>query len=298
MTETLKKLTPEQAESYRSRGFIAPVRVFSAEDAARYRAALERFEASIGMPLMDHPAMPRIFSKSHLLFTWIDEIVRHPAILDAVEDLIGPNIRALHNNVFVKEPQSPTFVSWHQDGCYNGIMPAEVVTVWVALTPSNAETGCVRVRPGSHKAGLLVHVDQKSADNILSRGQRIEALDNDAEGADMALEPGEMSVHHTFMVHCSQPNRSNQRRIGVMSTYMPAHSRYVGRGQARMRAALVRGRDEHGHFEDEPRPVVDFGATEQAAHRDSCGRYIANITASENAQLPHARAAAEVRAQL
>ena len=298
MQKALKKLTPEQADSYHTRGYIAPVRAFAAEEAARYRAALENFEREVGTPLMEHPAMPRIFSKSHLLFSWIDDIVRHPAILDAVEDLIGPNIRVLHNNVFVKEPHSPTFVTWHQDGSYNGIMPSEVVTVWVALTPSNPRTGCVRVRPGSHKAGLLVHVDRKSPANILTRGQQIDGLDSDAEVADMALEPGEMSVHHTFSVHCSEPNTSDQRRIGCMTTYMPTHCRYSGRGTARMRAALVRGRDEYGHFDDEPRPVVDFGVVEQETHRDSCGRYIANITSAENTQLPHAKAVTEVRAAL
>ena len=296
MEKPLKRLTANELESYRARGYIAPVRAFSAEDAARFRGSLEQFERTIGTPLMEYPAKPTIFAKSHLLFTWIDAIVRHPAILDAVEDIVGPDIRVLHNNVFVKEPHSRTFVTWHQDGCYNGIMPPEVVTTWVALTDSNAETGCVRVLPGSHKAGLVVHVDRKSADNILSRGQQIADFDPGGDGVDMALAPGEMSIHHTFAVHCSQENKSAARRIGVMTTYMPAHCRYAGAGRACMRAALVRGNDAYGHFEDEPRPEIDFGAAERAAHRDSCERYIANITSTENTQLAHARPAAALRA--
>lgn len=289
MNGALKTLTQDQLDGYRANGFVAPVKAFSTEEAAHYRACFEKFEQELGTPLMSYPDMPRIFSKSHLLFVWVDAVVRHPTILDAIEDIMGPNIRVFHNNIFVKEPHSPTFVTWHQDGSYNGIMPPEVATTWVALSESSPETGCVRVIRGSHKHGLRVHVDRKSADNILSRGQQIETLEKDAEVVDMALRPGEMSIHHTFAVHCSEPNRSAKRRIGVMTTYVPTHCRYVGNGSARMRAALVRGTDDYGHFDDEQRPTVDFGPAERAAHRDSCERYITNVTSPENKQSPHAR---------
>jgi len=284
MDRKLRKLTTAQLEAWDRDGCIVPVRVFDADEAARHRASLEAFERVLGTPLMEHPGMPRIFSKSHLLFTWVDAIVRHPAVLDAVEDLVGPDLRVFHNNVFVKEPHSPTFVSWHQDGAYNAVLPAEVVTTWVALSESSPATGCVRILKGSHRRGLRTHVDRKSPDNILSRGQRIENLE-DADVIDLTLAPGEMSMHHTHAVHASEPNRSDRRRIGVMTTYVPTRCRYAGTGPARMRAALVRGTDRYGHFDDEPRPVTDFGEAERAAHRLCCELYIANVTASENRQL-------------
>jgi len=284
----LKKLTQVELDAYKTNGGVAPVRVFSAEEAAGYREALEKFEDDLGTPLMSYPEKPTIWSKSHLLFPWIDAIVRHPAILDAIEDIIGPNIRVFHNNVFVKEPRSGSLVTWHQDGAYNGMSPPEVVTAWVALTASTPEMGCVRILKGSHKHGLRVHVDRKTEGNLLSRGQQIEVLE-DAEVIDFALEPGEMSLHHSHAVHESRPNRSSNRRIGVMSTYFPTHCRYIGTGPARMRAALVRGRDDYGYFDDEPSPSVPFGPAERAAHRESCTRYIANVTSSENKQLPTAK---------
>jgi hypothetical protein len=291
MPRSFRRLTQEQLETYNTAGGVAPVRVFSSAQATHYREQLEAFEHELGMPLMDFPEKPSIWSKSHLLFPWIDEIVRHPAILDAIEDLIGPNIRVFHNNVFVKEPRSSSIVTWHQDGAYNGMQPPEVVTAWVALTESTPEMGCVRILKGSHKHGLRVHVDRKTEGNLLSRGQRIETLE-DAEVIDFALTPGTMSLHHSYCVHVSEPNRSAQRRIGVMTTYFPPQCRYVGTGPARMRAALVRGRDDYGYFDDEPRPVTAFGAAERAEHRESCTRYIANVTASENAQLPAAKVVA------
>lgn len=287
MNRALRRLTQDELDGFQANGFVAPVTAFGSEEAVHYRDCLEAFEQKTGTAFMKFPETPTIFSKSHLLFGWVDTIVRHPAILDAIEDIIGPNIRVFHNNIFVKEPHTPTFVSWHQDGSYNGIMPPDVLTAWVALTESSFETGCVRILRGSHKPGHRVHVDRRSADNMLSRGQQIETIEIEtgavaAGVADMTLRPGEMSLHHTYAVHCSVPNRRAQRRIGVMTTYMPTHCRYVGSGTARMRAALVRGHDEYGHFDDEPRPILDFGPAERAAHHDSCERYIANVTASEN----------------
>ena len=287
MDRVLKVLTREQVDRYHADGGLAPVKALSDGEVARYRACLEQFERASGTPIMRHPARPTIWAKPHLLFTWVDAIVRHPAILDVVEDIVGPNIRVFHTNIFVKEPRSPEFITWHQDGAYNGVSPPEVFTTWVALSEASPEMGCMRMLKGSHKHGLRVHVDKKSPGNLLSRGQQIEGLE-DAEVIDLALRPGEMSIHHSYAVHSSEPNRSSERRIGVMTTYVPTHCRYIGTGLSRMRAALERWRVDYGHFDDDPQPLVDFGAAEQAAHRASCERYIANVTSAQNKQLPHA----------
>jgi non-heme Fe2+,alpha-ketoglutarate-dependent halogenase len=287
----LKALTPDQFTRYQEDGGMAPVKAFPPDEAESYRAQLESFERQVGIPLMKYPARPTIWSKSHLLFTWIDSIVRHPAILDVVEDLTGPNIRVFHNNVFIKEPHSPEFITWHQDGAYNGVSPPEVLTIWVALSEASVEMGCMKMLKGSHQHGLRVHVDRKADHNLLSRGQQIDILEK-APIIDLALMPGEMSVHHSYAVHSSEPNRSDQRRIGVMTTYVPTHCRYIGTGPAKMRAALVRGEDAYGNFDDEPQPVVDFGPAEQAAHRLSCERYIANVTSAQNKQLKSAKSIA------
>ena len=101
-------------------------------------------------------------------------IVQHPAILDAVEDLIGPNIRLFHLSVWPKNPRDPAYVSWHQDATYFGLEPALQVTAWVALTDASIAAGCMEVIPGSHKLGQLNHAERDNAKyNLLSRGQTI-----------------------------------------------------------------------------------------------------------------------------
>jgi ectoine hydroxylase-related dioxygenase (phytanoyl-CoA dioxygenase family) len=141
--------------------------------------------------------------------------------------LIGPAFSSWGTVLFIKEPQSSHFVSWHQDATYMGVAPHNYLTPWLALTPSNLETGCMSVIPGSHKGAIRLHQETFHEDNILTRGQEIQALD-ESNAIDLILRPGQMSLHHATVIHGSQPNRSRQRRIGfAMQAYVPAGGRQV-----------------------------------------------------------------------
>ena len=70
---------------------------------------------------------------SLILFKWLADLVRAPHILDAVEDLIGPNILCWTTHWFIKEPRSPSYVSWHQDNNYWGLDTKDLVSVWICL---------------------------------------------------------------------------------------------------------------------------------------------------------------------
>src|SRR5690606_14444848 len=152
--EMPKRLTKAAVEAYHRDGFYFPVPVLSAAEAADYRRRLEAHEAKTGAPLQGNWR-----HKTHLLFTWADELVHHPAILDAVEDVIGPNILCWTTNFFIKEARSPGFVSWHQDSTYWGLEPDDVVTAWVAFTRSDLESGCMKVIPGTQRSDQIEHVD-------------------------------------------------------------------------------------------------------------------------------------------
>src|ERR1700757_4069322 len=123
-----KCLAPEAIARYRRDGFHFPVRVLSAAGGGSYRDRLEAQERALGGPLsgdMRH--------KVHLLFTWANELARHPGILDAVADIIGPDILCWSTAFFTKEAHSPAFVSSHQDATYWGLSTSDVVTAWVAF---------------------------------------------------------------------------------------------------------------------------------------------------------------------
>lgn len=262
-----KKLSPAELAAYHRDGYHFPVRAFDADEAGRYRRALEAHEARTGAPLQGKWRV-----KSHLLFTWADRIVHHPAVLDAVEDVIGPNILCWTTNFFIKEPRSPGFVSWHQDAAYWGLEPEEVVTAWVALTPSNAVSGCMKVLPGSHLQAHIPHVDTFAENNLLTRGQEIAVEVDEAGAVSIMLQPGEISLHDIKLVHGSAPNNSDDRRIGLAIRYLPTH---VRQSKDRDSAMLVRGVDEHGHFDLEPRPRADLDADALRAHETAVERKIA-----------------------
>jgi hypothetical protein len=264
-----KKLTDAQIEHYRRNGFVYPVDAFGAEQARRYRCAMEDFEAAQGTQLTKGHNF-----KPHLLFTWVDKIVHSAAVLDAVEDVIGPDIRLFHLSVWPKDAGDPAYVSWHQDATYFGLEPPVQVTAWVALTDASIEAGCMEVIPGSHKLGQLHHAEHDARHNLLSRGQTVTADFDKSRTEFMPVRAGQFSLHHTHLLHNSRPNLSADRRIGLGISYVPTHVRCTS--GTRLTAMLVRGTDRYGHFDDEPRPRVDFGAAERAAHADAVARFRAS----------------------
>ncbi len=259
-------LSEQAVEQCRRDGFYFPVPVLSADEAAHYRRCLEAHETLTGKPLQGNWR-----HKTHLLFTWADELVHHPRILDAVESVLGPDILCWTTNFFIKEAANPGFVSWHQDSTYWGLDPDDVLTAWVALTDATPENGCMQFLPGSHKVDQLPHVDTFHKDNLLSRGQEISVEVDKSTAVGVPLRAGEMSLHHIKLVHGSEPNRTNDRRIGLAIRYIPTSVRQT---KVRDAAMLVRGVDRFGHFDYEPRPQADLDAAALAAHADSVARQV------------------------
>jgi chlorinating enzyme len=253
------RLPPSAVEQYRRDGVYFPIRVLSTEEAAGYRRRLEAFEARNGGPLTG-----ALRHKSHLLFTWLWDLVHDPRILDAVESVLGPDLLCWSTSFFIKEAHDPGYVSWHQDSTYWGLSEPEVMTAWIAFSPSTLESGAMKVVPGTHGA-QVAHTDTFNPKNMLTRGQEI-AVDVDRSKAiDLVLQPGEMSLHHVRLFHGSEPNNSDDRRIGYAIRYIPTRIRQIA--GPRDSAALVRGTDRYHHFDLETRPDADMSEQALAAHR-------------------------------
>lgn len=260
-TATKGSLTAEQVAFFRENGYVAPVRVLTGPEVTEARSRLERYEAANGGPI---PASFR--HKPHLLFPWLADLIRHPRILDAVESILGPDLLVWSSVFFIKEPHDPAYVSWHQDSTYWELSEPEVVTAWVALSPSHHENGCLRVVPGTHVLDQVEHVDTADANNMLTRGQEIAVEVDEAAAVEVPLQPGEMSLHHIRLFHNSQPNRSNERRIGYAIRYIPTRVRQ--NTVYRSTATLVRGTDRYSHFDPEPRPTAELAAEAVRFHAD------------------------------
>jgi hypothetical protein len=266
LTVVPKVLTKPQVEGYGRDGFVSPVRVLTAAAAAECRRELELMEASMGGALRG-PSR----TKFYLRHPWAFRLATQPAILDAVEDLIGPDILLYQNTAWVKNAGEDSYVSWHQDNTYFGHVPCEVLSVWIALSPSRPESGSMRFLPGSHRLGQLpVRYDVKD-DNMLTSGQ---VTDFDVSGFQpvaTSLEPGEASIHHAWMIHGSPPNKTQDRRVGVTFVYHPPSLTQIGK--IRTSALLVRGEDRYGHFESEAPPLSADDPPTIARHERGAALY-------------------------
>ncbi|MDQ7251143.1 phytanoyl-CoA dioxygenase family protein [Dongia sedimenti] len=255
-------LATEEIAAYQARGVLFPRPAISA---AAAQGLLQKFEA------LERQEGGRISKrtnhKPHLLLTWLADLVRHPTILDQVESLLGPNLLCWASDFFSKSPDDGMRVTWHQDSTYWGLSKPDIVTAWVAFTPSTVASGCLRVVPGSHLKDQLPHGDTFAADNMLSRGQEIKVAVDERDAVDVVLQPGELSLHHVRLIHGSEPNRADHRRIGFAIRYLPTSVRQTS--GMRDTASLVRGRDDFGHFDLEPAPVSDFHPDAVAFHAKS-----------------------------
>jgi non-heme Fe2+,alpha-ketoglutarate-dependent halogenase len=259
-------LSAQAVEQYRRDGYYFPVDILTANEAAEYRARLEAHEAQLGGPLRGE-----LRHKSHLLFTWLDDLVRHPRILDAVEDVLGPNLLCWSSSFFIKEPRDPGFVSWHQDSTYWGLSSPDVMTVWLAFTPANEVNGYMKFVAGTQTLQVS-HRDTFDKDNLLTRGQEIAVEVDEAKAVGVELAPGQASLHHVMLFHGSAPNRSDDRRIGFAIRYIPTYVRQIAGQQDS--ATLVRGRDEFGNFELEQRPDADLSPSAMAQHKAVTDRQV------------------------
>lgn len=246
----MRALTEQQRSHFFSEGYITPLRVMTEAQATELRERLENFEREQGGPLKG-----ALRHKTHLLFTWLNDLVCNGRILDCIEDLYGGNLLCWTTNFFIKEPSDPGFVSWHQDSTYWGLSRPDVVTAWVALSASNRSNGAMEVIPQTHLLDQIPHRDTFSSNNMLTRGQEIAVDVDPARAVAIELQPGEMSLHHVRLIHGSPANLSAQRRIGFAIRYIPTSVRQI---EGEDSATLVRGVDDYRTFEHEPRPLVDL----------------------------------------
>ena len=270
-----KKLSAAQVEAYARDGFLSPNLALEPEEAAACLRRLESFEQTVGGPLTSEQTDARYRSRTHVLLSWVHALTRHPAILDTVEDLIGPDILVYTSTWFIKEPESAAIAAWHQDATYFGLRPYVHVTAWLALTDATAENGCMEFLPESHHGGQRPHRAGVVAGSVNRAGQAIVGAVDDKPAVHAPLRAGEFSLHHTLCLHRSQPNRSAGRRIGLAISYVPTSVEHLG-VKHRTPAMLVRGVDRYGHFDLESAPNADMDAAARAAYARSYEGYRAS----------------------
>jgi len=236
-------------ESYERDGFFSPVNAMSAQAARALRSA---YEAAEHLAASDKTQASLLRGSVHNMLPAMYEAVTAAAIVEPVAEVLGEDLLLLKSNMFIKEPNTPHFVSWHQDLTYWGLDQHDEVTAWLALSPATVESGCMRFVPGSHLLDIVPHKDTFAEANLLTRGQELAVEVDDSQAVDAELQPGQMSLHHGKLFHASWANRTADRRIGVALRFIKPSMRM--KGGVRNCATLVRGVDRFGHFDLTPPP--------------------------------------------
>lgn len=256
------------ANAYNEDGFYLPYDVMPSHEAQLIRDDLEAAERE----LADRPedlALLRSFPDR--LLPSFDALIRHPRLIAAASEILGPDLMVWSSGLFIKEAATPNFVTWHQDLTYWGLDDAEEVTAWFALSPSTVASGCMRFIPGSHRQQIVAHRDSFDKNNLLTRGQEIAVKVDDSNAVDVILKTGQTSLHHGHLFHASGPNTTDDRRIGAAIRYIKPSMRQTN--GARTRVALVSGQDRFNHFEIAEPPKGRLQAQDLAhCRRDSALR--------------------------
>ncbi len=250
-------LSDTQVQQYWEQGYLFPISVFGTQKAAQMRAELEWIESE--WSAADLPRSVKTYKRvnAHAVMPFAYDLAQRAELLDVVEGILGPNILIYGVEFFIKEPKTPHYVSMHQDLTYWGLGDTQkMVTAWLALSPATVESGCMEFVRASHKLAIRPHKDTFAEDNLLSRGQEVQANVPSSQRTAIELAPGQISLHHGMTIHGSGPNLSDDRRIGVVIRYMSTDVQ--PQNNAPDYAVLARGEYDFSAFRPIPKPSALF----------------------------------------
>jgi phytanoyl-CoA hydroxylase len=244
-------------EMYDRDGFVVVPNIIPSERLAEVRLMIDKvmdgsvrpnkvskadFKINYEPSMKDDPNVPRaqkirvIFDLCHSHdFFW--DLATSPEILDAVESLIGPNIKLYTDQMFAKPAHHGSEVPYHQDSAYWPNAEPRLISCWLAVDDVTVQNGCVRYIPGSHKKEIPHFNDKTRKTNPI--GIREEDVDSHRE-VPVEIKAGSAIFHHSLTVHRSFPNESDHSRRGLVMIYMPADIQFYSEWKSEYGFPVVR----------------------------------------------------------
>ena len=237
----VRRLSNREKKQFSRNGYIKNLPVFAPDGVARLQKMFDDWSGRVPEDIdinrvnMWHKASRTFFELCHT-----------PAILDYVEDVIGPNFYQWGGQFFVKYPNDGSEVPWHQDSQYWPLSPERTVTAWLAIYDTDATNAAMQVIRGSHKKGVYTHHINDAPNLVLQK--EVDANEIDQENiVTLDMKAGEISLHDSRLIHGSGPNTSDHRRCGITMRYCPTEVKCDLSVWPTFEAYLARGVDKYRH---------------------------------------------------
>ena len=241
-------LKAEQIQQYNELGYVMPFDALSDQESRELRAFFDGVLAAF----IELGRTSYSINTAHLRFARIYELVRHPRIVDAVADLLGPNVVCWGSHFFCKMPHDGKSVPWHQDSTYWPLSPTKTVTVWLAIDDADPENANMKFIPKSHLHGLIDYDITRDVNTVLDLAVQNPTSYGDSE-VDDTLKSGQFSMHSDLLLHGSDANESDRRRCGLTIRYAAAD--VTTWYDWHKKGVLVRGIDPNNHWLNPPAPT-------------------------------------------
>lgn len=207
------RLDLEQGAAMEHKGFLVFERVFPPELLAQVTERIESFQSQHAAAIAAQGGTEGISRASEITFTShlaehdpeLLAFCRHPALVALGTQFLGPEVDLYWNQAVFKMPEGEKQFPWHQDDGYTPVRPSPYLTLWVALSDATLENGCIWVRPGSHKNGLVPHEQTPI-------GLACHPLDHPDQGIPVPIPAGSIVAFWSLLMHKSGANRSQRAR--------------------------------------------------------------------------------------
>lgn len=238
-------------EQFERQGWVGPIPIMSREEALELRDLVLKTEEDLHLMNSDYRC------KSNVLFPFVDKISRNPKLIEALTELIGPNIHCWDTLFWIKKPGDGKDVSFHQDATYwNFDNKHLAVTAWFAFDDVTEEHGSIEYVQGSHRVFQRKHKDVKTETNLLMRGQTVDE-DVPKERVKTQVPAGSVLIHSPYIIHGSGPNMASTPRVAMGMILASTQCKPILELSPES-TVMVAGVDEHGYMQHDPAPTGDW----------------------------------------
>ncbi len=213
-------ITGSWESDFLKRGHSDPITLMTPEEMARIRPEIEAllsrdpagdFHSTRGDP------RGRLLSNRHLDCHELLSLAAHPVLLDRMAAILGPDLLIWRVQLFNKKPGGRE-IPWHQDSNFWPLKPMIAASAWIAIDAATVANSCVQLISGSHRS-TYHHVWSTPG---MEFPKMVDTRNVDlANKIDMELQPGQCFIFSERILHRSEPNRSNNRRLGASVRFIP-----------------------------------------------------------------------------